>query len=131
MLGFRCVRTAHVWIEGVNGQDVAPESPDDFLLVFGDAVFFAASFLAADFLTLDFLAVDFLAAGFFAVAFLEVAPSLGSAGTFGGAGAGVSGSGEALRCDAGAPRRRRHPNHAAAPIAAAAINHISRRTRRR
>lgn len=130
------MRTAHVWIEGVNGQDVAPESPDDFLLVFGDAVFFAASFLAADFLaadflTLDFLAVDFLAAGFFAVAFLEVAPSLGSAGTFGGAGAGVSGSGEALRCEAGAPRRRRHPNHAAAPIAAAAINHISRRTRRR
>lgn len=130
------MRTAHVWIEGVNGQDVAPESPDDFLLVFGDAVFFAASFLAADFLaadflTLDFLAVDFLAAGFFAVAFLEVAPSLGSAGTFGGAGAGVSGSGEALRCEAGAPRRRRHPNHAAAPIAAATINHISRRTRRR
>ena len=130
------MRTAHVWIEGVNGQDVAPESPDDFLLVFGDAVFFAASFLAADFLaadflTLDFLAVDFLAAGFFAVAFLEVAPSLGSAGTFGGAGAGVSGSGEALRCGAGAPCRRRHPNHAAAPIAAAAINHISRRTRRR
>jgi hypothetical protein len=111
---------------------VAPDPPDGFLLTFGAAVFFAAAFLEADFLAADFLAADFLAVDFFALVFLKVAVSVGFAWAFGGAGgAGAPGSGEALGCEAGVPCRRRHPNHAAAPMAAAIINHTIRRTRRR